>query len=183
MFLYLTILKNLMSVSVITISEEPSSQNFKNGKKRSCEEVLSKSIEDLNLKKAPLIEEVTTSYKLEDTFKLDFQFNTLSLPKINSKRLKKDIRIQLNMDYETYEYLNYLFSHFINSDKNLKWKDVKRLMKIKLKKKINIWAETISIETKKGIKFSKNFVRSKADYLLNEFIEFKKDLSYHSQNS
>ena len=34
-----------------------------------------------------------------------------------------------------------------------------------------------------GIKFSKNFVRSKADYLLNEFIEFKKELSYHSQNS
>ena len=172
-----------MSVTVITISEEPSSQNFKNGKKRSCAEVLSKSIEDLNLKKTQLKEEVRTSYKLEDTFELDFQYNSLTVPKINSIRFGKNIRIQLNMDYETYEYLNYLFSHFIKSDKSLKWRDAKKLMKAKLKKKINNWAETISVETKKEIKFSKNFVKSKADYLLNEFIEFKKTLLWHSQNS
>ena len=110
-----------MSVSVITISEEPSSQNFKNGKKRSCDEILSKSIEDLNIKKAPLTEEVRTSYKLEDTFELDFQYNSFCVPKIYSYRVKKIIRVQLNMDYSIYEYLNYIFSHFIKSGKSLKW--------------------------------------------------------------
>lgn len=171
-----------MSTTVVITSTDIESSKWRSPKRKKEDGGLSESLESLNLKpfkcfsdKKPRLLN-SEKKELKPEIKLDFQYNSLSFIRIFSKRLNKDISVQLNMDVDIYSYINDKVREFNKLfDDNPKIKDLERFLQKKLCHRIKKWSQD------KKIIYSDSSIKDKGSDLIKEFIRFKKVLIHNSK--
>jgi len=106
---------------------------------------------------------------LDKKYNLDFQYSSLSFISIYSKKSNSKIRLQLNMSYDIYSYIDGCIDILIKHNSKMKIPELKCILIKNISKKIIEWSKHIENE----------LVGQKANSLIDEFIRYKKELIFH----
>lgn len=106
---------------------------------------------------------------LTSKYNLDFKYSSMSFPIIYSKRYKKDTRLQLNMDYDIYSFLNDVVHNLGKKNKKIKISKLRPILINNLDHMIKSWSD----------KTKEKYFYQKAEGLVDEYIRFKKELLFH----
>tara|TARA_B100000900_G_C20501374_1_gene683889 strand:+ start:212 stop:832 length:621 start_codon:yes stop_codon:yes gene_type:complete len=102
-------------------------------------------------------------------YNLDFKYSCMSFPIIFSKRYEKDTRLQLNMDYDIYSFLNDIVHNLGKKSKKIKLSKLRQILINDLDHMIKSWSD----------KTKEKYFYQKAEGLVDEYIRFKKELLFH----
>ena len=119
------------------------------------------------------------NFFVENKYNIDFEFYSLTFYRTYSTKYSKAISLQLNMCNQTYEYLNEHLKIFTNNNITtnnysdiIPIKIIKKHLETVLTSKIQLWNINRPVEKK----ISNDKLIEKANFLVNNFIEFKKQL-------
>lgn len=117
--------------------------------------------------------DVRKEVEMTSKYKLDFKYSCMSFPVIYSKILKNDTRLQLNMDYDIYSFLNDNVNIIGKKIKKIKLSKLRPILIKNLDHMIKLWSS----------KTKEIYFYQKAEGLVDEYIRFKKELIFHLKNN
>ncbi len=117
--------------------------------------------------------DVRKEVEMTSKYKLDFKYSCMSFPVIYSKILKNDTRLQLNMDYDIYSFLNDNVNIIGKKIKKIKLSKLRPILIMNLDHMIKLWSS----------KTKEIYFYQKAEGLVDEYIRFKKELIFHLKNN
>ena len=117
--------------------------------------------------------DVRKEVEMTSKYKLDFKYSCMSFPVIYSKILKNYTRLQLNMDYDIYSFLNDNVNIIGKKIKKIKLSKLRPILIKNLDHMIKLWSS----------KTKEIYFYQKAEGLVDEYIRFKKELIFHLKNN
>lgn len=132
-----------------------------------------KKIYKLTDKGLKFTNDVKKEVDLTSKYNLDFKYSCMSFPVIYSRRLKNDTRLQLNMDYDIYSFLNDNVNIIGKKIQKIKLSKLRPILIKNLDHMIKLWSS----------KTKEKYFYQKAEGLVDEYIRYKKELLFHLKNN